>query len=257
MIRNKKAVFLLIILFIVFYIIVSVIFSIPKGKKVNHTVFLGNFSKVSVIDGKISVNDENFEISKQKVKIHFKNSFIDGYIFSNKVDFDNSTNEYVISNEDGEYLSLESSAIAYTPDISIKVKEKTMNDSNNLSDVYSLAKKINIPFSNNLLLDYLNVSNVDIDDDGQEEYIYSVGLIEDSETYKSLIFLITNNKYYLLDTEESTYDEVSNVRLRFFNLIDFNNDDNYEFVVEKIMSEYGPVYYELYNFNGNSFTKIE
>ena len=39
-------------------------------------------------------------------------------------------------------------------------------------------------------------------------------------------------------------------------LIDFNNDGDYEFVIKKQMTEYGPYYYELYNFDGNEFTKI-
>ena len=45
----------------------------------------------------------------------------------------------------------------------------------------------------------------------------------------------------------SDNDIFKNVRLSFYKLIDFNNDSNYEFVVNKRMSEYGPDYYELYN----------
>ena len=45
-------------------------------------------------------------------------------------------------------------------------------------------------------------------------------------------------------------------KLYYSVLIDFNNDNNYEFVVSKMMSEYGPTYSEVYSFDGTEFTKI-
>ena len=55
---------------------------------------------------------------------------------------------------------------------------------------------------------------------------------------------------------ESENKGVANTSLIFNNLIDFNNDGEYEFVVGKVMSEYGPDYYELYNLDSEKFTRI-
>ena len=60
----------------------------------------------------------------------------------------------------------------------------------------------------------------------------------------------------MIDRVDSDSDQVAYIKLSFSKLIDFNKDGNYEFVVEKAMSEYGPYYYELYNFDGKVFTKI-
>jgi hypothetical protein len=113
-------------------------------------------------------------------------------------------------------------------------------------------------------LDYQEITKIDIDIGGEEENIYSLGLIkynEDEEDdfnskYESYIFLKKDGKYFIIDKIDSNGEQVAYIKLSFAKLIDFNKDGNYEFVVEKSMSEYGPYYYELYNFDGSKFTKI-
>ena len=126
-----------------------------------------------------------------------------------------------------------------------------------MDEMYGFANSQNITLSQDIILDYMEISNLDVDSDGKEEYIYSVGLVEDAEEYISLVFMKKDDRYILIDREDSEYQGMPNQNLRFFNLIDFDNDGNYEFVVSKLMSEYGPDYYQLYKFNGNSFTNIE
>ena len=58
-------------------------------------------------------------------------------------------------------------------------------------------------------------------------------------------------------TDKTTPVIEKNILKNFFKReIDFNNDNNYEFVVSKMMSEYGPTYSEVYSFDGTEFTKI-
>lgn len=252
--KNKKGILLLVVLFIVIYIIISILISIPKGKKYKNTVFIGSNTKVNINNGIITVNNDNSELIKQKVKTFFKKDFIDGYISSETGDTYGVV--YNVYDLDGNILLPDSSVIAHTLDISIKVKDSNAFESRELDDIYSFAKSSNITLPSDIQLDYLNITTFDLYDDGNEESIYSFGLIEDQTEYSSFVYLKKDNKYYLIDREESNYDGVSNVRLHFLKLIDFNNDGNYEFVVEKMMSEYGPYYYELFNFDGKSFTKI-
>ena len=154
--------------------------------------------------------------------------------------------------------------IAHTPDISIDIKDGESYESKDLTDLYQFANLNDISIDDYSELDYQEITKMDIDEDGKEEYIYSVGLIyysEDEEDdsnnkYESYVFLKKDGNYFIIDRVDSDSDQVAYIKLSFTKLIDFNKDGNYEFVVEKAMSEYGPYYYELYNFDGSKFTKI-
>ena len=256
MIKNKKTIFILLISLIMFYLIISIIFFVPIGKNYNRPIFIGSSTKVYIKDKKISIYNEDKKIRKQKTKIYFRDEFIDGYLVS---DADSSTgveNNYFAHTDNGDLLSFNNCLIAHTKDISIKIKPNNRIDSSDLEDVYKFASSNSIILSSNVELSYLYINNIDIDDDGNDEYIYSVGLIDDEDEYKSFVFMKRDNKYILVAREESENSGVNSISLVFNNLIDFNNDDDYEFVVGKFMSEYGPDYYELYNFDGDEFTNI-
>ena len=254
MIKNKKTLLVLISLLVIFYILISIIISFPKGKKFKNTVIIGNSTKVNVKNGSISVYNDDIAISNQKMKIFFKNRFVDGYLITEEGDSSGVNNIYTAYNENGDILAPEKVIIAYTPDISIKVKESNINDSTNMSDISDLIKLNNITLTAESELDYIKITNFDYDNDGNEEYIYSVGIFN-NDKYNSFVYMKADDKYILIDSEESD-NNPDYKRLYFIKLIDFNSDDNYEFVVEKMMSEYGPDYYELYNFDGNKFTKL-
>ena len=254
MIKNKKIIIIMIFSFIIIYILISVFFNIPTGEKNQKTVFLGSITKVHIEGNKIKVYNKDIKIKKQKVKVYFNNEFIDAYISVDEELPSGLENAYIITNENGELLLIDN-IIAHTKDMSIRIKEKNKNQSQNLDLIYDYVKSISL--SKDVVLDYLVINNLDIDDDGNEEYIYSTGLIEDADKYISLVFLKKDDKYILIKRVDSDNDEISNMRLFFMDLIDFNNDNDYEFVVGKMAGEYGVDRYELYNFDGNSFTKIE
>ena len=255
MIKNKKIILFSVLLLVILYIIIASIFDITKSGEYKNTVFIGNFTKVQVKDKNIKIYNENAETPMQNVKVYFKKQFIDGYIFTNKIDFDNTTYSYIVCNEKGNYLSTDSNFIAHTTDLSIKIKNNDKFESKNIDDILEFAKLNNINLSKDTELDYLYITSFDYDEDGKQEYIYSVGLIENEKDYESIIYLKMDNKYIIIDREKSSY-TIDYKKLYFLNLIDFNSDNNYEFVIEKMMSEYGPNYYELYNFDGDEFTKI-
>ena len=252
MIKDKKRLLILVVFLVVLYGLISIIISIFSEYK--NIIFIGSSTKVSVKNGNINIYRDNAKLIKQKVKIYFKDEFIDAYISSQKSENAGIENLYVAYNENGARLIPEKELIAHTDDISIKFKNITTKESDSLSEIYNFAKSNNISIKESTNLDYLEISNFDYDDDGKDEYIYSFGLIEDSD-YESYIIMKKDNNYILIDSEKSSYD-VDYKRFYFLGLIDFNNDGDYEFVIRKLMSEYGPDYYELYNFDGNEFTKI-
>lgn len=266
MLKNKKGLLILIFSLIIIYFVINIIYVLPSGKKFKNTVFLGDITKVKISNNKLEIIDENTKIRPQEVKIYFKNKFIDASI-STIAASDGIKYSYIASNNEGKNYITGSVLIAHTPDISIKIKETDYYESKDLTDIYELAKSDNISIGDYFGLDYQEISSADVDEDGKVEYIYSVGLTkssgaveEDDEAYEdvydSFVFIKKDNKYFLIDRIESDGDPVTYTKLSFAKLIDFNNDGEYEFVIEKMMSEYGLYNYELYNFDGKEFTKI-
>lgn len=258
MIKNKKIILYAAAFLAVFYFIITIVLNLPTGKKYKNTIFIGNFTKISVNNNKLNVYYKDEEAAKQKVKIYFKNKFVDGYIYSEKVDFDNERYNFVIYNTHNEYLAFETDLLACTNDLSIKVKETVDSESKNLNDIEDFLNYEEIVFESPAEVDYIRINSIDYDDDGIDEKIYSVGLKvgeEGSGDYYSYVYYKKNDNYTLIDQQKTEYNP-NYKRLSFFKTIDFNSDDNYEFVISKNMSEYGPIYYELYSFDGNKFTKI-
>ena len=265
---NKKGILIGVFSLVILYFVICIIFVIPKGIKYSKTVFLGSDTKVSIKNNSINVYNEANKYLKQAIKIYFKNEFIDGYIYTSQDD----SKDIFITNKNGDRLSIYSTIIAHTPDVSIKIKESETKESDNIEDVYNFANSNNIAITDETELDYLRIDSIDIDDDKSNEEIYSVGLInyevehsDEEETkedvvinksYISFVYMKKSDKYILIDKIESEGEPASFIQLSFAKLIDFDNDDNYEFVIERMMSAYGPYYYDLYNYGNNKFTKI-
>ena len=311
MIRNKKGILILVISLVAIYLLIGIISIIPTGKKYKNTAFIGASTKVEVNKGAISVYDEDKKIAKQDVKIYFKNNFVDGYVTSAQNASSGLENAYMFYDKNGDNLITNSIFIATTPDLKIDVKDSKTQEIENIDVINDILALNNLNSIAELELNYAKIDYLDVDNDGIEDKIYSVGIIkenikstiddaddyeteefylddeeefyddesfdetededeeidetedEDEEVildqdYISFVYLKKGNssEYILIQKYEGSYDGISNERLSFAKLIDFNNDGNYEFVIEKMMSEYGPYYYQLYNFDDNKFTKI-
>ena len=257
MVKNRRGILVFAIVLVVIYFIISLIMNYAfKGKKYNNTVFIGDYTKVEISNKNIKVYNDNSKIRKQDAKIYFQKEIIDGYVMSENTGINNGLNEYYAYNKKNEVLSFESVLIAYTKDLTLKFIDFENNESDDIELAKSILKANNIIVSDDIELNTFNISSLDYDNDGNIEYIYSIGLIEDETEYDSYIYLMKDDEYHLIAREESDYNSIEYTRLYFSNLIDFNSDNDYEFVVSKVTSEYGPNYYELYNFDGDSFTKI-
>lgn len=260
MFKNKKGILILVISLVSIYLLNVIIGIIPIGKKYKNTVFIGESTKVNIKDGKIYIYNEDKKITKQQVKIYFKNSFVDGYVTSDQGKSSGVENSYKLYNTKGDSLILNSIYLFTTPDIKISVKKSTTQEIDNIDTINNILVLNNL--TSDVELDYAKIDYLDIDDDKTEEKIYSIGLIKDEsdeseeQEYISFVYLEKDGKYVLISKSESDYDGISNVRLSFIKSIDFNNDDKYEIVIERMMSEYGPYYYELYSYGSNKFAKI-
>lgn len=266
--KNKKILLYSVILLIAFYVLVEIVLSVSDGKKYKKTIFIGNTTKVHVSNEDISIDNSNVKLSRQNVKIYFKKNIIDGYIDSEKVDFDDITYNYNIYDKKSNILSPETTLIAYTDDMDVKIKNVETRDSEDLGELYAFAKSNMVTLPSAIGLEYVRISSFDYNDDNKDEYIYSITFsendfsyeendnYEDKQNWHSIIFLKMDDKYILLDQKEDSVNIMERTNLKFVALIDLNNDGNYEFIVSKKNGEYGPVTYELYNFDGTKFVKI-
>ncbi len=256
MIKNKKGILIIVVLLVIVYFVIDFVIKPSKGSEYNNTVFIGNSTKVTVDNGMINVYNKDVALATQKVKIYFNNKFIDGYIFSGKGTSDGVENAYGIYDEDNNYINTDSAIIAHTKDITIKVKEIDTTRTDDINEILYFCNSNNIVLNEDTAIDYIEKSSFDLNNDNVKEYVYSFGLLREDNNYESYVYYSSNNENILIKKEDSKYAGASYTRLGLKGLIDFNNDDKYEFVISRILSEYGPDYYELYYYNGIGFTKI-
>lgn len=252
--KKKERVILIIIASLVFlYIAISVIVSHINLNK--NTIYLGTGTRIYIRNNQFVISDKDIKIDKQNVKIYFNKKIIDGYVLTEEessTGYDNNLHAY---SNDGEYLSFYSSLIAYTKDLKVKFLNIENENIDNISLIKNYLVQDDIDI-NKIQLDYLTVSTFDLDNDDELELIYSLGLINNNE-YDTIVVMLKDDDYYLLSQESSEYINDEDVtRLELFGIMDFNNDNNYEFVLIKTVSEYSSNNYELYNFDGNDFIKI-
>ena len=236
-------------------IIVGIIILIPKGKKYKETVFLGSNTRVTVKNGNISMSLDDVKVKKQNVKIYDSGKIVDGYVVTEKEDSTGLKNNLHAYTEDDKIILSDPALIAYTKDISLNI---IPTNSEFVIDLASMVKPIlksNIDIST-VNPDYFIVNYLDVDSDGLEEKIYSMGLVYESTKYVSLVVMEKDNNYYQIIREQTSSDEDEKVSYSFVELIDFNNDGNYEYIINKNMGEGTPSIFEIYNFDGTTFNKL-
>lgn len=255
---NKRRINLLIIilLLIVLYLVICIVnYAFTHQKDYSNTVFIGDFTKIEVKDKNIKIYNDNIKLDHVYMNFYFDGKEVEGYITSSENGSSGGDYMYIAHKEDGSKLVFDYGILGYTKDLKLDFKEYRSERTDDLTEVYRFFESQNISIPTEIQVERVIIDSLDIDEDGNFEHIYSVNLIESMSNFDSFIFMKKDDKYILLSREFNTFD-TEYKRLKLFNIIDFNNDGNYEFVVSKMMSEYGPNYYELYNFDGNEFTKL-
>jgi len=255
MIKNKKILIFLIAILILFYLLIDNIDTI-FNKKYSNMFFIGDFTKIEVKKDIISVYNDNSLIKNQKVNFYFKDREVAGYITSEVSGSNGGEYVYVAHDNDGNLLSFENSLFGYTKNLKPEFLKVENTQIKEMDEVINFMKSNNIALTSDMEIERIIVSSFDFDKDGKNEFIYSVNIIKNENKYDSFVFMKKDDEYILIAREESDYVDVNFVRIKLFNIVDFNNDGDYEFVISRMMSEYGPNYYELYNFDGNKFTKL-
>ena len=254
--KNRKGLLIIIVILVLVYFILSIV-KYTNSHKTNYknTVIIGDFTKVEISNNEIKVYNDNTYLENKKLYFYFKGEEIEGYITSSNNGSTGGKYMYVAHKLDGTKLNFDSAIIGYTKDTKLKFKEVNNKRISDMTEVNNFLKSYNSIVSDNIRVERIIESTVDVEGDGVYENIYSVSMIEDGSDYDSFVFMKKGENYILISREISEV-STNSIRLKLLNIIDCNNDGEYEFVISKMMTEYGPNYYELYNYNGDSFTKI-
>ena len=242
---------------IVLLIIIFLLFDIFVHLNINENViYIGNTTKVIVKDEKITINNKNTNLKLMKSKIYFNKEFIDGYIKSSKSKMNNGVTIYDAYNLNGQLLRFNDDLIAYTGKNNIKIADCNSSDFISTEDDKYIADFLLSEFGNGISLDvplsydYYKKIIYDIDNDGDDEYIYSLDIIESGVSDYSYVFIVDDEEKILVSRKKGDIKDSNLPRVFFFNLIDFNNDNNYEIVLRYKNGEYGKNIYKIYNYNG-------
>lgn len=218
-------------------------------------VYLGNYTKINIKNKNISITYKNKKINSTKAKIYFNNDFIDGYIMSNKSKLNNNAIVYDAYNSDGTILRFTDDLIAYTGNLKIEKANYNLLDLPLEGDFDIITQYLSSENGNGITLDYsidyVDYKKViyDLDNDGENEYIYSIQVVEEGITNYSYVFLVDEGETKKIYSCKGKIEEPKTKKVSFFDLIDFNDDGNYEIVIKIKDGEYGNSIYKLYTYD--------
>ena len=246
-----KKQFIILALFILIYVILSTIFDLLYRS--NKIVYIGDYTKVYIKDDVIQVNNTNTDTNIE-VKYYFNKEFKNGYLFSEKLDY-NNTNYLKVISEDSKKVEFNDSLIAMTKNVSVNIKDieesKATNDEiNSLKNFY---KTNNMDYE----LKELYKCIFDVDNDGVDDEVYSGISYVDEEHYLYSILIKSMDSIKLIDSSLYEIEAPSSKKISLFKFIDFNNDNKYEIVVKEDNGDDQPTYFNIYSYNNGEIDKIK
>jgi hypothetical protein len=242
---KKRIIFLLAIVVLV----VAILITFVDMK----TIYLGSNTKAFVFGNKIIKINRNNKIILKSVYVYNKERRINGYLKSTKegknYGYYAVTSNNKIINPDNLIASGKLNKIKV---VEFKNKGEDISSSS-LNEVNSLLEK---SIKKESVMDYKDIE-YDIDNDSRLEKIYSITYVENGALINS-IFINDNDNVIDIVNYEIDFDDVETANLyTITNLIDFNNDDNYEIVLSKVKGDDSPKYYDIYSYIDGSVKEIK
>lgn len=244
---------LIILILIGLFIILSIFLYFKKTA--SNVIYIGNFTKVTVKKSNIKIDNKNTKLGLTESKIYFNKEFVDGYIRTSKEKINNGVNIYTAYNKNGDVLRFNDDLISYTGNSNIKVAEPNvlelmLDDDFNIINDYLTKETDNEDVSEiQMVFDSYKKVIFDIDNDGEDEYIYSVDVVESGSTNYTYVFIVDNGEIIKIDSRSGSALKADVERVSFFKLIDFNDDGKYEIVIRLKKGDYGASTYKIYNYS--------
>lgn len=242
---------IIIVILLITFIVLNIVIYLFNYKK--SIIYIGDTTKVEVKNGNIKINKNSNKLNLMQAKIYFNGSFINGYLKSDNGDINNKAVLYEAYNSDGVILRFTDDLLAYTGNVDLKVANTNILDimTSNDEDVVNNFFQ-SIGGGNNHSVDILDYKKIvfDLDNDGENEYIYSLDILEEGTDDISFVFICDGTETELISKKSGEINNVDLKKVSFFNLIDFNEDNKYEIVIRVKNGEYGSNTYKIYNYDG-------
>lgn len=217
-------------------------------------IIIGNHTKIKINDNKISVEHKNDKIFSSTAKVYFDKSFIPAYIKSEKI----SNDEYVYTSysKNGDILDMNRMLLAIIGDYNINVGNPTIIERGNDKELSSVMNFLN---ENSISGDTIFYKRVvfDINSDGVDDDIYSVGVVNYDNVIISVLLIKKGDTYNIINRVEGNLDYPNHEEEIFVYLIDFNNDGIYEIVTSKITGDDSPSYANIYEYYADEYHLID
>lgn len=244
---KKKLMYLSLIILIPIYIIIA-IFSNTK----QDILIIGGNIYIEYNDKKYNIKNNyknNPQLNYRKYKIYDGEKYIDGYIKFYKDDITGDTNG-IIYNSTLDISNLSIPLLAYTGNINIDVAGTVVTDKISDNDEIILKSKLTGIIDN---IDDINFKKitVDLNNDNQNEYIYSIYKYDNDKIYNSIFMMDSNNRIIDIVTNGEKNEEY-NINY----IVDVDMDGEYEIVLSSSYG-YSLTNYEIYKLKNNKFEKLE
>lgn len=244
---KKKLMYLSLIILIPIYIIIA-IFSNTK----QDILIIGGNIYIEYNDKKYNIKNNyknNPQLNYRKYKIYDGEKYIDGYIKFYKDDITGDTNG-IIYNSTLDISNLSIPLLAYTGNINIDVADTVVTDKISDNDEIILKSKLTGIIDD---IDDINFKKitVDLNNDNQNEYIYSIYKYDNDKIYNSIFMMDSNNRIIDIVTNGEKNEEY-NINY----IVDVDMDGEYEIVLSSSYG-YSLTNYEIYKLKNNKFEKLE
>ena len=242
----KKQIMLLIGLIII-YVLLS--FGLSYYNNSKKKVYLGHYTQVDIVNGKIKVKNKNEKIFNKKVKVFLKNDFYDAFMYSLEP---NIYIPYKFFDKNHNSISFNDDFIAATRNTNIKIKDASERNVDKTSK-----ENINNSDLNVKNIDFLRskMYTFDINNDGKIERIYLLTSIKSEKVHKTYFVLNTNDDFKVFYSYEQDITIPFTKNVYMYKFIDFNNDGIYEVVLGRNIGGDIPPSFDIYSFKNNSLKK--
>ena len=232
------------------FIIISIVFLFIK----DNYIMLGFFTKVKINGDEIIVYDDNNDLSNINGKVLFNNEFIDCNI---RKEDKNGINYYTYVNSNGDILSFSNNLVfSVTGNIDVKLGDYSFLDTINKTDTENLNY---IKIENNIIgeTNYYKKVEMDLDNDGNKETIYSVQLLDNEYNIYSFVYLYDGESISVISKTVGSLEKPIRDTEKLAYIADLNNDDIYEIITSKSTGDNLPTYANVYEYDNGEYIEIE
>lgn len=251
--KGKSKYIILIIILIVYGAVMYFAFGVNESKerKASTTLLVGNSAvwNYSSRDWmNVTTSSLLSSLNWQKFKIYVNNQYFGKYSVW-------KDDQWYLFDSNKNAVSYSGDLFAYKADFDMKIADFSIADITDYTYVNQVLQEHGIDSNSDYTL--ANVYKVDFDNDGIVEEFYAVSNVFAidffPEKYFSFVFMVDNNKIYMLYEDVDVNEGVNGCKPSLYTVADFDNDQDYELILNCAKYSNQTPLTMLYEFHNNKF----